>query len=343
MLSVTLEVDMGKKKVTISKIAEDAGVSKMTVSRAINNPEKLKRSTLLRILNSMKKHGYKPRFIARVMAGSRSKTFGLVVKSNKDFFIPPFYGECVRGASEWFRSQNYRTVLFNMSDEQSRSLFLDYVNSGLIDGLILFEGSHDRSLLKTFKEYDIDVVLVGEDVENETDLYSVFSDNYEGARTAIEYLIKIGCSKIFHITGKGVKSSYSERLRAYQETLKRNGLEKSVVKTDNSFDGGVKAVDKIIESGKKFDALFCFTDLMAIGAIRRLLEKGYEIPRDVKVVGYDNIKLSDFLFPSLTSISQNMKMMGELAAKTLFQIISGVEPSSKKIKVPTQLVIKESA
>ena len=82
---------------------------------------------------------------------------------------------------------------------------------------------------------------------------------------------------------------------------------------------------------------------MAIGAIRRLLEKGYEIPRDVKVVGYDNIKLSDFLFPSLTSISQNMKMMGELAAKTLFQIISGVEPSSKKIKVPTQLVIKESA
>lgn len=334
---------MTKKKVTISKIAEDAGVSKMTVSRAINNPEKLKRSTLLRILNSMKKHGYKPRFIARVLAGSRSKTFGLIVKSNKDFFIPPFYGECVRGASEWFKSQDYRTVLFNMSDEQSRSLFLDYVNSGLIDGLILFEGSHDKSLLKTFKEYDIDVVLVGEDVENETDLYSVFSDNYEGARTAVEYLIKKGSTSIFHITGQGGKSSYSERLRAYNETLRNNGLETAVIKTENSFDGGMKAVDRILDSGKKFDALFCFSDLMAIGAIRRLLEKGYKVPFDVRVIGYDNITLSDFLFPSLTSISQNMKMMGELAAKTLFQIISGVEPSNKKIKVPTQLVIKESA
>ncbi|MFO7881308.1 MAG: LacI family DNA-binding transcriptional regulator [Kosmotogaceae bacterium] len=334
---------MSKNKVTIARIAEDAGVSKMTVSRAINNPEKLKRSTLLRILNSMKKHGYKPRFIARVLAGSRSNTFGLIVKSNQDFVIPPFYGECVRGASEWFKSQNYRTVLFNMSDEQSRSLFLDYVNSGLIDGLILFEGSHDKSLLKTFKDNEVPVVLVGEDIGDENEFYSIFSDNYEGAKTAVDYLMRKGNKHIFHITGKGSKSSYSERLRAYNETLRNSGLKSTVIRTENSFQGGMKAIENILESGKKFDSLFCFSDLMAIGAIRILLEKGYKIPNDVRVIGYDSIKLSNYVYPSLTSISQNMKMMGELAAKTLFQIISGVEPSSKTLKVPTQLVIKESA
>lgn len=336
---------MKKKKVTIEMIAKEAGVSKMTVSRAINNPEKLKKSTLIKILNSMKKYEYKPRFVARILAGSRSNTFGFIVKSNEDFIIPPFYGECVRGASNWFKKQNYRSMIFNMSDEQSSSLFLDYINSGLIDGLILFEGTHEQSLLEALKSNNIPVVLVGEDPGEMYDFYSVSSDNYNGARTAVEYLISKGSREICYITGTGTKPSVADRLKGYTDVMRENNLNPVYVSTENTLRGGMKAVGQLIEKHPAFDALFCFSDLIAIGALRGLRKRGFDIPRDVRVVGFDNIHISEYVFPSLTTVSQNMSLMGEIAAKTLLQVMNEVNPnpSEKHIKLPTRLVVRESA
>jgi len=334
-----------RKRVTIEMIAKDAGVSKMTVSRAINNPEKLKRGTLIRILNSMKKYEYKPRFVARILAGSRSNTFGFIVKSNEDFVIPPFYGECVRAASNWFKKHNYRSMIFNMSDEQSASLFIDYVNSGLIDGLILFEGTHEKSLLKALKSNDIPVVLVGEDPEGTYDFYSVSSNNYNGARMAVEYLIAKGSREICYITGIGTKPSVEERLRAYTDVMCEHNLEAISVPAENTLRGGVKAVEELIEKHPSFDALFCFTDLIAIGALRGLRKRGFDVPKDVRVVGFDNIHISEYVFPSLTTVSQDMTLMGEIAARTLLQIMDETQPndSEKHVKLPTRLIIRESA
>ncbi|HHF08650.1 MAG: hypothetical protein DRP32_04735 [Thermotogae bacterium] len=334
-----------KRKVTIEMIAQDAGVSKMTVSRALNSPEKLKKSTLIKILNSMKKYEYKPRFVARILAGSRSNTFGFVVKSNEDFIIPPFYGECIRGASDWFKKQNYRSMIFNMADEHSSSLFIDYVNSGLIDGLILFEGTHQESLLKALKDNDIPVVLVGEDPGEVYDFYSVSSDNYNGAKMAAEYLISKGSHEICYITGTGTKPSVAERLRGYMDAVRKHGLKAVTVSVENTLRGGMKAVEQLIKEHPGFDGLFCFSDLIAIGALRGLRKKGFDIPRDIRVIGFDNIHISEYVFPSLTTVSQDMSLMGEIAAKTLLQIMGETIPDSfeKHVKLPTRLIIRESA
>jgi LacI family transcriptional regulator len=334
-----------KRKVTIEMIAQDAGVSKMTVSRALNSPEKLKKSTLIKILNSMRKYEYKPRFVARILAGSRSNSFGFVVKSNEDFIIPPFYGECIRGASDWFKKQNYRSMIFNMADEQSSSLFIDYVNSSLIDGLILFEGTHQESLLKTLKDNDIPVVLVGEDPGEMYDFYSVSSDNYNGAKMAVEYLISKGSHEICYITGTGTKPSVAERLRGYMDVIRKYGLKPITISVENTLKGGMKAVEQLIKEHPGFNGLFCFSDLIAIGALRGLRKKGFDIPKDIRVIGFDNIHISEYVFPSLTTVSQDMSLMGEIAAKTLLQIMNDPIPGSfeKHVKLPTRLIIRESA
>ncbi|OAA21723.1 LacI family DNA-binding transcriptional regulator [Kosmotoga sp. DU53] len=329
---------------TIEMVAKAAGVSKMTVSRAINHPEKVNPETLNLIMETMKKLNYRPRFVARVLAGGKSRTIGFLVKSNEDFIISPFYGECIRAAVEWLKTQNYRSVIFNLLDSQGKSLFVDYMNSGLLDGLIVFEGIYERELLETLKINSIPSILVGENLMKEYDFVTVSSDNYGGANKAVEHLIKTGCSRIVYVTGMGEKPSYLHRKKAYIDTLKKYKISYcKIVETPVSINGGKKAVEKLLKEGEDFDGLFCFSDLIAIGALRALYENRVKVPSEVKVVGFDNIRLSRDFVPSLTTVAQNMHLMGELASNMLLRILSGKKAKQKNILLSTELIVRESA
>lgn len=329
---------------TIEMVAKAAGVSKMTVSRAINHPEKVNPKTLNLIMETMKKLNYRPRFVARVLAGGKSRTIGFLVKSNEDFIISPFYGECIRAAVEWLKTQNYRSVIFNLLDPQGKSLFVDYINSGLLDGLIVFEGIYERELLETLKINSIPSVLVGENLMKEYDFATISSDNYGGASKAVEHLIKSSCSKIVYVTGKGDKTSYLHRKKAYIDTLEKHRISYCrVIETSVSINGGKKAVEKLLKEGEDFDGLFCFSDLIAIGALRALYENRVKVPGEVKVVGFDNIRLSRDFVPSLTTVAQNMHLMGELASNMLLRILSGKKAKQKNILLSTELIVRESA
>jgi len=334
---------MGKNS-TLEEIAVKAGVSKMTVSRVINHPEEVKPDTLEKILNIMKEMKFQPKFVARVLAGSKPKTIGFVIHSNSDFIVSPFYGECIRAATEWMESQSYRHAMFNLIDRQSKSLFVDYANSSLIDGLILFEGFIDDDLLQTLRTNNIPAILVGERAPENADYFSISSDNYAGAQMAMEYLISKDARKIAYITGKGKKPSYIERKAAYSDILALNSIDNEmIIETINSIEGGIRAVNSLIDSSSDFDAIFCYSDLLALGVLKGLNANGIRVPEDVRVIGFDGLKFSKNFIPSLTTVSQNMKLMGQLAATTLLKVIDKNKSIKKDIVLPTTLVLRDSA
>ncbi len=346
MLPVTLNevIIMSTKNPTLEEIALKAGVSKMTVSRVINHPESVNPETLGKILNLMEEMNFQPKFVARILAGSKPKTIGFVVHSNTDFIIAPFYGECVRAATEWLASQNYRHVLFNLIDSQSKSLFTDYTTSSLLDGLIVFEGFVDDDLISALKKSGIPTVLVGEQAPATAEYFSISSDNYGGAQVAVEYLISKGCRRIAYITGKGEKPSYFQRKKAYSDVLKANSIECEIVyETENSIEGGIRAANSLIDSNTGFDSIFCFSDLIALGVLKSLDEADMKIPDDVRVIGFDGLKFTKSFIPSLTTVSQNMKLMGQLAATSLLKIIGGKSLTKSGVVLPTSLTIRDSA
>jgi len=333
---------MNQNKMTLEEIAKRLGISKMTVSRAINHPERVGEKTLQKINKALKGVDYKPKFIARVLAGSDSKTIGFFVKPNKDFIIPPFYGECVKGATHWLKSLDYSTLIFNATEEKSKVLLLDYVNSGLIDGAVVFEGSYDEALLKTLKNNQIPAVSVGEENVGVYDIPTVCSDNYSGSVQAVEHLCKCGCKNIVHITGHGQKPSYQLRMKGYQDVLRKYGFSQKIVKTENTFEGGVEGVRELIKGLVSFDGVFCFSDLVAWGVLKECHERGIRIPEEVSVMGFDNIPLSQYTTPELSTVSQNMQEMSHCAAGMLIQIISGKKLDTRHRRFDTELVIRKS-
>ena len=333
---------MANEKTTLNDVARKMGISKMTVSRAINHPEKVNHKTLDRILKTMKELDYKPKFVARVLAGRDSKTIGFFIKPNRDFVIPPFYGECVKGATDWLKILDYKTLLFNASEKNSKLLFLDYMNSGLIDGAVVFEGSYDEELLATFKNNNIPAVLVGEKINGPFKIPTISTDNYTGSRKAVSHLIDTGARKIVHLTGTGTKPSYRERIKGYTDVLEENGLSPRIIKTENTIEGGMPGMEILQESAGDFDALFCFSDLVAWGALKKCYDLSISVPGEIKIIGFDNISISQYMSPSLSTISQNMKEMARHAAGMLIQIISGKRPERNEITLDPELIIRES-
>lgn len=333
---------MKSNKATIDEIAKKLGISKMTVSRAINHPERVGKQTLERVMQMMDEMDYKPQLVARVMAGSESRTIGFFIKPNKDFIIPPFYGECVKGATEWLKMLDYSTLIFNASEERSKKLFVDYVNSNLIDGAVVFEGSYDETLLKALKNNNIPAVCVGEENSGEYDIPTISANNYEGSRTAVTHLVQKGCRRITHITGMGEKPSYELRIRGYEEVLRENGLRSNIIKTENTVEGGIEGFEMLLKSGEPFDGIFCFSDLVAWGVLKRIYQTGLRVPEDVKVMGFDNIPVAEYTTPSLSTVSQNMREMSKFAVGMLIQIIGGKTPEKEHLKFNTDLVIRES-
>ncbi|MFW6263680.1 MAG: LacI family DNA-binding transcriptional regulator, partial [Thermotogota bacterium] len=305
-------------------------------------PEMVGEKTLQKVNKAMKETDYKPKFIARVLAGSDSRTIGFFVKPNRDFIIPPFYGECVKGASQWLKTLDYSTLIFNASEERSKLLLLDYVNSGLIDGAVVFEGSYDETLLRTLNTNQIPAVSVGEENVGDYDIPTVCSNNYSGSVKAFDYLVKCGCKNIVHITGHGEKPSYQQRMKGYSDVLKRNGMREKIVKTENTVEGGIEGIQRLINEKIPFDGVFCFSDLVAWGVLRECHDHGIKVPDDVCVMGFDNIPLAQYTTPPLSTISQDMLEMSCYAAGMLIQIISGKKPENRHRRFETELVLRKS-
>lgn len=310
--------------VTIHDIARDAGVSPMTVSNVLNKRPHVKDSTRERVLKSIDELGYRVNVAARNLRRGRTHTIGLAVPE----VDRPYFGQLAAAVIEQGALHDLHVVIEQTGRSRENELSaLALSRLRLYDGLILSAvglGEADVDLLRV----DFPVVILGERIfQGPVD--HVAMPNVDGTRAAVAHLIARGCQRIAIIhgpLGDDVDVS-SLRHTGYSQALAEHGLEEdpslTFVITEFSLEHAAAAIRDAVQSGAQFDGLFCVTDYVALGAVRGLKDAGLSVPDDVKVIGFDDVELSRFLTPSLSSINPSHAEMVATAVNLLAGRIEG--------------------
>lgn len=320
---------------TIKRIAELAKVSNATVSKVINGKDKyISEATRQRVLKIVEEEGYIPNGVAKSLKMKKTKTIGIIVPDVMNLF----YSELVRGAEDIAEKEGYSIIICNTDNKNSKEeKYIQILQEKMVDGIILT--STENSTDKSLRRCSSPVVLVDRDIDFDKNVGRIFVNNEESAYNATAYLIKEGCKNIgFISSGKKNKPSI-DRLNGYKRGLSDNGIaleEKKIFQKSYSIESGFQGVHTLLER-TKIDGIFCGNDLIAIGAIKALKEKKISIPEQIKIIGFDDILLSQYIDPPLTTMKQPTYNMGEEAVRMLVDIIANKDIEMTKI-LKTRLV-----
>lgn len=331
---------------TLADIAEALAVSKMTVSRAINNDPAVHPDTRARILAIARQMNYRPNQHARALATNRSHLLGLVVPD----LMHSYFAEIAKAIEAEARAAHYEVVICNT--EESAEAELREVESlrHRTDGLIIASAvapEHVAAYRKMLRE-GTHIALIDRRFEN-LRCPMVITDDVLVGRMATAHLIKLGHRRIGHLRGADVLLA-GDRLLGYQQALAAHGLrqEASLIRSCGFFESsGYEAMQAWIKQGKLPSAIFATNDPAAIGAIRALLAAGIRVPQDVAIVGAGNIHYGDLLRVPLTTITWNKTEMGQVAARLLFGFFTPNNNNKRHgqnaiVRLKPELVVRES-
>ncbi|MBZ9607975.1 LacI family transcriptional regulator [Clostridium estertheticum] len=329
--------------VTMKDIAEMAGVSKATVSMVMNKKDSsISDATRKRVLEIAKKMSYIPNSIARSLSTKKSGTIGIILPD----ITNPFFSEMARAIEDEAEGLEYNLIICNTdNDIDKEQKYIELLISKLIDGIIFMSGGKSNESITMLKNNNIPFVLVDRYIEGYKDDYGVFCLNKHGIKSGIKYLYEKRNRKIVFVKGRENLEVSKQRLEGYIEGMKNYGIydEKYIFEGDFNVEGGVLATQKIISTFPNLDAIFYSNDMMALGGMKILLRNGYKIPRDISVVGFDNIRISEIIEPELTTIAQPIYKMGKKACSILIGVINGELPIEKQVYFETELIIRGTA
>jgi len=331
---------------TIADIAEICCVSKSTVSRALNDSPQISLETKERIRSVAEQHRFQINLPARRLSMQCSRTIGFVVHAHKmdgptsmtDLFSMEILGAISSGLSKF----HYDLLVANVNP-QDPDWPSQYVDTGRVDGFILMTASRKLLQVKALLNTGAPFIVWGVPLPNQS-YCSVINDNFEGGKKATEYLLAQGRQRIAFLGGPAEEYETQQRYNGYAATLQAHGqkVSPSLVHYGHwTSDSGAEATQMILEAAPDVDAIFANSDLMAIGAIHKLHERGRRVPADTAVVGYDDISLAELNDPPLTTISQNIPLVGKLLAENLIQNIETGMVAN--VTVPAELVVRRSA
>jgi DNA-binding LacI/PurR family transcriptional regulator len=328
---------------TIKQIASRANVSIATVSRALNNDCRVTDETRKKVLNISKELNYKPNLVARNFVKKTSYTIGLVLPEISD----EFFTDIIRGVDEI----TYKNGFFTMvaSSHKQRTLadsITAFLNSRLVGGVILLLSNYTDEIKNILHQSKIPVVLIGGG-KNDCEFDTVAIDNYQGAFNATEYFIKQkGLTKIAHITGPKENDDASLRKEGFLDACKKNGVDINkifIVEGDFTRDAGYKGFIKLYEQSNKPEAIFAANDMMALGCYDAASFLGLKIPDDIALIGFDDIFVSQYLNPSLTTVRVQIEEVGRTAANLLVDKLKGTNGHAHPVvKIPAELIIRNS-
>jgi LacI family transcriptional regulator, repressor for deo operon, udp, cdd, tsx, nupC, and nupG len=331
--------------VGLKEVAQLAGVSVRTVSNVVNDYPYVTEATRARVRRALDELNYRPNLAARSLRTGRSGILALAVPA----IDAPYFGELARHIVKAAERHSY-TVLIEHTDglsQRERGLFADG-GSHLIDGLILSPVALRPRDLRARVD-NIPLVLLGEPPDlGIADHVAI--DNLAAARTATAHLLQIGRRRIAAIGCQQAASSVAEHLRyrGCAAALRDAGVavERRLVVPAQSLDrpGGARAMEQLLALNDPPDAVFCSSDLVALGAIRTLLDRGYRVPEDVAVVGIDDIEDGRFSTPSLTTIAPDKAQIANLVVELLLsRVKQGNTKPPRKVQADYALVIRESS
>lgn len=335
---------MKKHQTTILDIARELKLSKSTVSRALTGHPNVKEATRKTILDLAEKLDYERNMLAISLVKSKSSTIGIIVPE----FVTAFFPQIINEIHETASLAGYN-VLITQSGESYET---EVANAKVllcsqVDGVLVSLTKETRNFehLKVFQRKGVPIVFfnrVCEDME----VPKVIVDDYDGAFKAVEYLIKKGRERIAHLAGPNTLQISRKRLSGYRDALTKNKIpidEELIIPYDLSVDKVHIYVGYLLDLPEPPDALFAINDPTAIRAIQVIKSKGLRIPKDIAVIGFSNDYAGELMEPSLTTVSQPLKEMGQVATRLL---IDQIENDSNKplIKVlKTKLIMRNSA
>jgi len=335
------EARPARRSVTIGDVARQAGVTKTTVSRALNDRPDVHPNTRARISEIAERLGYVPSATARVLRTGRSYSLGLAWPSFNWSGILQIMG----GISEALDQLGYRLMVFPLGrgEEAERDLVFQVMPSVQMDGLILIVPPSMLRHVGELNKHGVPVVLIDDRIEHrDHDFPSVGTTNVQGAFDATQHLLRLGRRRIAIIT---VPMDVGQnRLAGYRRALEEAGVpyrEELVVPGAFLPETGRTATARLVASRVPFDAIFSSNDDMAFGALSALHTAGLLVPDDVAVVGFDDVKPSSYTVPGLTTVRQPLHEMGRAAARTVVAAVEG-RPIEPHIEIPTTLVVRES-
>jgi LacI family transcriptional regulator len=331
---------------TIKDIAKAAGVSVTTVSRALNGYSDVSVKTREKIMSIAKDLKYSPNTLARGLVMNKSKTIGLLVSGmNRESEKDQITFLILSGINESLSEKEYDLVLFNTnSTKQREKTYTQLCRERRVDGVIIQGIKTDDPYLKEVVESDIPCVLIDIPIHSDQVGY-VTTDNVSGAKKAVEYLIGLGHTNIALVNGHSKAFVSQRRQEGYICAITDNNLTVNshwIVNGQFEEAAAKEAALKLLAENREITAVFCASDLMALGVIKAAKELGLNVPGDLSVVGYDDILLASYSSPPLTTISQNFFQLGLQAANLLINILEEkAEPHV--IMMRTKLVERGSA
>lgn len=325
--------------VTMTDVAKYANVSKMTVSRVLNNNGYVKEQTRQAVMDAVKTLGYRPNLLAKSLVTGRTNIIAYALPDIGD----PYFGHVCKGTNDVCHEMGYNSIISNVANPESMDSFLHMVIDRKIDGVIFHHMCLNKEQIQLLKDNNIATVLIDNEVllDNAID---IANDNYDGACMATEYLISRGYRRIACVRGDrpgepGEDMSYAEgfqeriwkdRSKGFEDTLEKHGLQafatyygRGSAAMDKAFLCGQQLMQQILSQPELPDAIYCQSDMIALGLLGEMLERGVKCPETIALCGHDGLDACRYLYPRITTVVQPQYEIGRMAARALIAAIEG--------------------
>lgn len=329
---------------TIKDVALRAGVSVTTVSHVVNETRHVSAEVRERVEGAIRDLGYVPSAVARSLKSNNTRTVGMLIPNSSN----PYFAEIVRVVEDRCYAAGYTLVLCNTDDEPRRQgVYLQVLSERRIDGLIVVSTGDDASVAKLLRGLRMPVVLVDREIDDPAcDL--VESAHMHGGLLATRHLVSLGHTRIACIGGPAGLAPSEQRIEGWRMGLAEAGLSPAAGVAELLWhggftsQGGYEAMHAIARTASPPSAVFVCNDLMAIGALRAAHESELRVPDALSVVGFDDIELSSFTSPPLTTVAQPKARIGALAVDMLLERIGGRRYEPRKVMLQPELHVRGS-
>lgn len=330
----------------LEDIAKEAGVSRSTVSRVLNNERYVSEKTRTRVMEIVERLNFSPNHAARTLVTQRSQIIGVVIPDFANVFFGDnsYFPMLLEGVMETANDLDYSILLSVSKRDEDRDRFTQRImGNRMTDGFVIASITHNDPLFERLMSNIPRFVMVERPLRYEEKISYVTSDNVHGGFIATEHFIKLGRRRVAHITGHLNISDGQDRLEGYKQALQAADIPYDpdlVYVATFSYQSGYEGAKALLPH--KPDAIFTASDTIALGAIQAIKDAGLRVPEDVGVIGFDDLAEVAKSNPPLTTVRQLVQQKGSIAATMLIDMINGKFTEPQRVSLPTELVIRQS-
>ena len=326
----------GKWMASIREVAKRAGVSPATVSRVINGTARVDEEKRERVEKAIEETGFRPNELARALYRKSSKIIGVIVPDIEN----PFFSELAKAIEKEAYEQEYRILLCNSDDQKEKELAnLQMLAQLQADGVILMTNTGEKS--QSYEAVSMPIVFVDRRLDEMGQTSVIEADHYAGGKLAAEHLIACGCRKITCIRGPQELSSGKKRYEGYREVCRQYSMKERFVDSTYKYEDGAKAAEEVLRRYPDTDGIIACNDMTAVSVYKVLQKRGYRVPDDIQIIGFDGVKFGRFLTPELTTVAQPIKEMGKCAVQMILGTVKEL-PRDRERKFPVMLIKGET-